>query len=146
MIYSIPVSEGHFRSIKDPNNENIRIAHALVNVNDLPFDLPLDPDPRAPKEKGAVPQQPVAFPEQYVHLEILERIEEHLADIAEARNFSVALKSWTLANYRDKFEWLLQSLGPEYAKHIKVRENDEQPVGILDVIQIMSAVNPILFS
>jgi hypothetical protein len=45
MIYSIPVSEGHFRSIKDPNNENIHIAHALVNVNDLPFDLPLDPDP-----------------------------------------------------------------------------------------------------
>src|SRR5207249_897349 len=217
---------GHFRSIKDPNNEHTRIAHALVNVNDLPFDLPLDPDPRAPKEKGAVPQQiirslktndgrfhllnrgitisvkqytfdnqqsvlsldipseeqygiidgghtyfaiqsnvqrererliaeqvgnakaqePVAFPEQYVHLEMLERIEEHLADIAEARNFSVALKSWTLANYRDKFEWLLQSLGPEYVKHIKVRENDEQPVGILDVIQIMSAVNPILFS
>lgn len=226
MIYNIRVSEGHFRSIKDPNNEHTRIAHALVNVNDLPFDLPLDPDPRAPKEKGAVPQQiirslktndgrfhllnrgitisvkqytfenkqsvlyldipseeqygiidgghtyfaiqsnvqrererliaeqngnpepqePVAFPEQYVHLEILERIEEHLADIAEARNFSVALKSWTLANYRDKFDWLLKSLGSEYVNHIKVRENDEQPVGILDVIQIMSAMNPILFS
>jgi AIPR protein len=225
MIHNIPVSEGHFRSIKDPNNEKIRIAHALVNVNDLPADLPLDPDPRAPKEKGAVPQQIIRslktndgrfhllnrgitisvkqytfenkqsmlrldipeeeqygiidgghtyfaiesnvqrererlmeeqdgnseseelipFPEQYVHVEILESIEEHLADIAEARNFSVALKSWTLANYRDKFDWLLKSLGPEYVKHIKVRENDEQPVGILDVIQIMSAVNPILF-
>lgn len=226
MIYIIPVSQEHIRSIKDPNNENTRIAHALVSVNDLPLDIPLDPDPRAPKEKGAVPQQiirslktndgrfhllnrgitisvkkytfdtqkqtvsldipeeeqygiidgghtyyaisanvqrererliaeleegssaaeVVAFPEQYVHLEILERIEEHLADIAEARNFSVALKSWTLANYRDKFDWLLTSIGPEYTRHIKVRENDEQPVGILDVIQIMSAVNPILFS
>ena len=56
------------------------------------------------------------------------------------------LKSWTLANYRDKFEWLLDSLGSEYVKHIKVRENDEQPVGILDVIQILSAVNPVLFN
>jgi hypothetical protein len=225
MIYNIRVSQEHIRSIKDPNNEHTRIAHALVNVNDLPFDIPLDPDPRAPKEKGAVPQQiirslktndgrfhllnrgitisvkkytfdnqqnllsldvptdekygiidgghtyfaiarnvevererlladredgsesedSVAFANQYVHLEILERIEEHLADIAEARNFSVQLKSWTLANYRDKFDWLLNSLSPEYIKHIKVRENDEQPVGILDVIQIMSAVNPILF-
>ena len=35
MIYNIRVSEGHFRSIKDPNNEHTRIAHALVNVNDL---------------------------------------------------------------------------------------------------------------
>ncbi len=226
MIYDIPVSEGHFRSIKDPNNENTRIAHAFVKVSDLPADLPLDPDPRAPKEKGAVPQQIIrslrtndgrfhllnrgitisvklysfdnkesvlrldipdeeqygiidgghtyfavktnvqreierlkselnegseneeliAFPDQFVHLEILERIEEHLADIAEARNFSVQLKSWTLANYRDKFEWLLKSLDPEYVRHIKVRENDEQPVGILDVIQILSAVNPVLFS
>jgi AIPR protein len=225
MIFNIPVSQEHIRSIKDPNDENTRIAHALINVNDLPLDIPLDPDPRAPKEKGAVPQQIVrslktndgrfhllnrgitisvkkyifdnqknvlsldlppeeqygiidgghtyfaigtnvqrekerllaesedgsnsedliAFPDQYVHVEILERIEKHLADIAEARNFSVQLKSWTLANYRDKFDWLLKSLGQEYVQHIKVRENDEQPVGILDVIQILSAVNPILF-
>jgi hypothetical protein len=84
---------------------------------------------------------------QFVHLEILERIEDDLADIAEARNFSVQLKPWTLANYRDKFEWLLDALGKDFAtKVIRVSENESQPVGILDVIQVISAVNPTLFA
>jgi hypothetical protein len=229
MNFRIPASSEHVRSIKDPNNENTRIVHALVNVNDLPQDIPLDPDPRRPKDTGAVPKRIInslktnngrfhllnrgitisvkhydydnkrnilslqipqddrygiidgghsydaiiktvkaerdilskaakhsqgnispddrVLSDQYVHIEILERIEEHLADIAEARNFSVALKPWTLANYRDKFEWLLESLGKEQAKAIiKVSENDEQPVGILDVIQVLGAINPILFA
>lgn len=232
MNFPLPVSAEHIRSIKDPNHPETRVVHALVNVNDLPFDIPLDPDPRRPKEKGAVPQQIIrslktndgrfhllnrgitisakkcdfdnkrnilhldipsepeygiidgghtyfavtmtvqrererllneakesieigesdvdidnrAFSDQYVHIEILECIEKHLADIAEARNFSVQLKSWTLANYRDKFDWLLNSLGPDYAKHIKVRENDDQPVGIIEILQVLSAVNPVLFS
>src|SRR5260370_9243346 len=45
------------------------------------------------------------FPNQYVHLEILEGIENHLADIAEARNFSVQLKAWTIANHPPQFDW-----------------------------------------
>lgn len=234
MNFRIPAFADHVRSIKDPNNENTRIVHALVNVTDLPIDIPLDPDPRRPKDKGAVPKRIITslktndgrfhllnrgitisvkhyefdnkrnlltlvvpedddrygiidgghsyhaitktvieerirlskiaeandtngkespsivdkmFPDQFVHIEILERIEDHLADIAEARNFSVALKAWTLANYRDKFEWLLDALGKEYARTIiRVSENDEQPVGILDIIQILGAINPILFS
>lgn len=205
-----------------------------MNVNDLPQDIPLDPDPRRPKDKGAVPKRIISslktddgrfhllnrgitisakqyefdnkrnvltlvipeaderygiidgghtyhaitkamseeqkrirkaaeaadtnggrqniyvesiFNNQFVHIEILEGIEPHLADIAEARNFSVALKPWTLANYREKFEWLIEALGKDYAKNtIRVSENDEQPVGILDVIQVLGAINPVLFS
>jgi hypothetical protein len=233
MQFKIPASAEHVRSIKDPNNEKIRIVHAFVNVNDLPQDIPLDPDPRAPKISGEVPKRiirslesndgkfhlknrgitisakhcefdnkrnllnllipdseeqfgildgahtyecirravteerrklavksngsPSAKKEededervlaaQFVHLEILERIESDLADIAEARNFSVALKAWTLANYRDKFDWLLDALGRDFAdKTIRVSENDPQPVGVLDVIQVISAVNPCLFA
>jgi hypothetical protein len=82
---------------------------------------------------------------QFVHLEILVSIENDLADIAEARNFSVSLKAWTLAGYRDKFEWFLQEVGQENRQHIKISENDPQPVGILDLIQVMCAVNPVLF-
>jgi hypothetical protein len=229
MKFRIPASTEHVRSIPDPNHDKIRIVHALVNVNDLPHDIPLDPDPRAPKITGAVPKKIVqslesndgifhlknrgitisakecgydnkhkilelfipeaeeqfgvldgahtyecikqtvtklrekrngdsdsetasgdsadhrVLPVQFVHLEILVRIESNLADIAEARNFSVALKPWTLANYRDKFDWLLESLGNERSKHIRVSENDPQPIGILDVIQVVSAVNPTLF-
>jgi hypothetical protein len=82
---------------------------------------------------------------QYVHLEILSKIENDLADIAEARNFSAQLKSWTLASYRDEFEWFLKALGDEYRRSIKTSENDPEPVGVLDLIQIMCAVNPKLY-
>jgi hypothetical protein len=233
MNYRISALAEHVRSIKDPTNENTRIVHALVNINDLPQDIPLDPDPRRPKDQGAVPKRILnslktndgrfhllnrgitisvkhyefdnkkniltlvvpqdddkygiidgghtydvitktvteernrlralaendtsgegnnsfdgrVFDDQFVHLEVLERIENHLADIAEARNFSVQLKAWSLANYRDEFEWLLEALGKDYAKKtIKVSENDEQPVGILDIIQVLSAINPTLYA
>lgn len=79
---------------------------------------------------------------QYVHVEILSKIENDLADIAEARNYSVQLKQWSLAAYREKFDWFLEALGDDYRTHIKVSENDEEPVGILDLVQLMCAVNP----
>jgi hypothetical protein len=233
MNFRISAPAEHVRSIKDPNDEKVRIAHAIVNVNDLPHDIPLDPDPRRPKDKGAVPKRIISslrtgdgrfhllnrgitisvkhyefdnkrnvltlgipeederygiidgghtyhaitkavseeqrrlrkiaeaavtdrnkhfpqaepvFVDQFVHIEILEGIEPHLADIAEARNFSVQLKQFTLANYREKFEWLMEALGKEYAKAtIRVSENDDQPVGILDIIQVLGAINPTLF-
>src|ERR1044071_4581882 len=188
--FRIPVSSDYVRTFKDPNQNKVRIVHALVNVDDLPDNIPLDPDPRVPKVKGAItkriteslrsddgrfhllnrgitisvksvefdnkrslltiniPEDEVygiidgghtykslttvvsslrldaAFgdadegeallPNQYVHLEILEGIEGQLADIAEARNFSLALKAWTLANYRHEFEWFLDALGVDY--------------------------------
>lgn len=153
-------------------------VHALVGVNNLPNNIPLDPDPRIPK-RGPIVKKistslasndgrfhllnrgicisakavefdnklsilKVQIPDdeaygiidgghsyeavtsvvsslrekadaaragglrvssilenQYVHLEILVGVEGHLPDIAEARNFSVSLKAWALAGYRD---------------------------------------------
>jgi hypothetical protein len=219
-IFRIPVSSDHVRTFKDPNQLKIRIVHALVNVADLPENIPLDPDPRVPKVKGAItkrisnslrtndgrfhllnrgitisaknvefdnkrsfltlniPEGEVygiidgghtykslttvvnsireadgditddeddVLPNQYVHLEILEGIEGQLADIAEARNFSLQLKAWTLANYRHEFEWFLEALGEDYQKYVKVSENDDEPVGILDLIKVTCAMNPDLF-
>jgi hypothetical protein len=85
------------------------------------------------------------LPTQYVHIEILEGIEGYLADIVDARNYSVPLKDWTLARYRGKFDWFLNALGDDYKQYIKENENDEKPVGILDLIQVMCAMNPTLF-
>jgi hypothetical protein len=220
MLFTITVPSDSVRSFKDPHQRKIRIVHALVNVASLPHDIPLEPDPRAPKPTGPVTKRisrslnlndgrfhllnrgicisaksfeldsrqnilkldipeeesygiidgghtyqaikaAVSSPariyksgdngqssfilnQQYVHLEILVGIEDYLADIAEARNYSVPLKPWTLANYRDKFEWFLDALGDDYRMHIRVSENDLQPVGILDLIQVMSAVNPMI--
>lgn len=101
---------------------------------------------REGKSTGARADRDLApLANQFVHLEILVSIENDLADIAEARNFSVSLKAWTLAGYRDKFEWFLQEIGPENRQFIKISENDPEPVGILDLIQVMCAVNPVLF-
>jgi len=85
------------------------------------------------------------FGGQHVHLEVLVKVHDHLADIAEARNFSVSLKAPTLAGYRGKFRWFLDAIGPDFEKHVRSSENDEQPVNILDLIQVMCAVNPNLF-
>ncbi|HKW16543.1 MAG TPA: AIPR family protein [Terriglobales bacterium] len=224
MNFNIPALPEHVRTLTDPNQEKVRIVHALIQVSDLPKDIPLDPDPRVPKVKGPVIQKisgslesndgrfhllnrgitisareveydnkqgvlTLRIPDkgeqhgiidgghtyraitdrmdrskriaeaagrdaesgaqdfdlQYVHLEILVGIENHLADIAEARNFSVQLKNWTLAAYRKDFEWFLEAIEPEFRKYVRTSENDPEPIGILDLIQILSAVNPVLF-
>ncbi|MGB9406081.1 MAG: AIPR family protein, partial [Terracidiphilus sp.] len=214
MVLTIPIAQEQIRSFQDPNRSSIRILHALVRVLDWPDNVPLDPDPRVPKEKGPVVKRISAslgrgdgrfhllnrgitlsvkkaefdnqvgtlrlfLPEdesygiidgghtdfaikstvathrsagteetlgnQYVHIEILSRIENDLADIAEARNYSAQLKSWTLASYREDFKWFLDALGVDFCRSIKVSENDPEPVGILDLIQVMCAVNPSLY-
>jgi hypothetical protein len=214
MVLSIPTTQEQIRSFEDPNRPKIRILHALIRVTDWPESVPLDPDPRIPKERGPVTKKISAslrtcdgrfhllnrgitlsvkradfdnkeqvlklhipaedhygiidgghtdysivstvkamrdegreeeLANQYVHVEVLSKIENDLADIAEARNFSAQLKSWTLASYRHEFEWFLDALGKDYRQHVKVSENDPQPVGVLDLIQIMCAVNPTLY-
>lgn len=82
---------------------------------------------------------------QYVRLEIMVGVESHLADIAEARNYSVSLKPATLAAYRHRFDTLLNALGPEIKAHIRISENDEEPVSIVDVVQVLTSVNRHLF-
>lgn len=214
MILNIPIRQEQIRSFEDPNRPKIRILHALIRVSDWPTSVPLDPDPRVPKEKGPVVKKISAslatcdgrfhllnrgitlsvkkaefdnqaqtlklfipseehygiidgghtnyaivskvsefrdkgtedrLDNQYVHVEVLSQIENDLADIAEARNFSAQLKSWTLASYRDDFKWFLDALGEDFRKSIKVSENDPEPVGILDLIQIICATNPTLY-
>jgi hypothetical protein len=214
MILTIPIEQEHIRSFQDPNRSAIRILHALVRVLDWPDNVPIDPDPRVPKQKGPVVKKisaslatgdgrfhllnrgitlsvkkaefdnkigslrlylpddesygiidgghtdfaikstikarhsdgaDGALENQYVHIEVLSKIESDLADIAEARNFSAQLKTWTLAAYRDDFAWFLEALGDDYCKWIKTSENDPEPVGVLDLIQVMCAVNPALY-
>jgi hypothetical protein len=202
--FTFPVSPDHIRTFKDPTLPKIRIVHALVHVDELPADIPLEPDPRVPKVKGPITKRittslesndgrfhllnrgitisaksiefdnkqgllKMSLPEgdaygiidgghtykaitstverrdtnsngggdedakllqQYVHLEILEGIESHLADIAEARNYSIQLKAWTIANHRAKFDWFLEAIGEDYKRYVKLSENDEEPVGI----------------
>src|SRR5688572_27293811 len=63
MQFKIPVAAGNVRSIKSPqpkdseSESKVRIVHAYVSVSDLPDNIPLDPDPRAPKSTGEVPKR-----------------------------------------------------------------------------------------
>src|SRR6266849_1861172 len=52
--FKFPVSPDHIRTFKDPTLPKTRIIHALVHVENLPADIPLEPDPRVPKVKGPV--------------------------------------------------------------------------------------------
>ncbi|MBC7528161.1 MAG: hypothetical protein H7308_11490 [Chthonomonadaceae bacterium] len=68
-----------------------------------------------------------------------------MAEIARARNYSIPLKEWGLEAYQNKFDWLLASLGDD-SKFIRIKENEDQPVPIMEVIQILCAINPKLYS
>src|SRR3981081_1485423 len=63
MLFRIPVPSEFVRTVKDPTAKNpnsrqqTRIIHAYVNVNDLPHDLPWEPERRSPKLTGSVPQR-----------------------------------------------------------------------------------------
>ena len=96
------------------------------------------------EEQAKFPDQDV-LDNQYVKLEIMVGVEGTLAEIAEARNYSVALKNWSLEGYMGKFEWLLKDLG-DYKQYVRIKENEEQPVPIMDLIQVFCAINPNLFS
>lgn len=84
--------------------------------------------------------------DQYVRLEIMIGVEEALIDIAQARNFSINVKTFSLENKKGSFQWLMDALGPQASSKVKFSENDEQPVIVLDVLQILTCLNPIRFS
>jgi len=44
--FFIPVAPEHIRSFRDPNDPTIGLHRAMVRVQNLPTDLPLDPNPR----------------------------------------------------------------------------------------------------
>lgn len=82
--------------------------------------------------------------DQFVRLEILTGIEEHLTDIAEARNYSIQVKKFSLENKKGSFNWLMDSLG-DFSQKVRLSENDEQPIHVTEIIQWLSCVNPIKF-
>ncbi|NPV46350.1 MAG: hypothetical protein HPY69_05310 [Armatimonadetes bacterium] len=83
--------------------------------------------------------------DQRVRLEIMLGVEEHLLDIAQARNYSMSLKTFSLENKKGSFEWLIKALGDK-AKLVRFSENDPEPVLVLEILQMLTCVNPTRFS
>ena len=90
------------------------------------------------------PDESETLPYQYVRLEIMTGVEERIAEIARARNRSSQLQDWGLAGHSGKFQWLLDAVG-DYSKFLRIRENEIQPVPIMNVIQALCALNPQLY-
>jgi hypothetical protein len=74
---------------------------------------------------------------QFVKIEILTGVEEHLGKIASARNFSKAVKEISLANYNKELNWFKESLGPVAAR-LRWSENDDQEFDATEYIQVVA--------
>lgn len=79
--------------------------------------------------------------DQYVRLEILIGCEDFLGEIAQARNTSMQVKRFSLKNKEGEFQWLKEALAP-WDRQIRWSENDSEPFPVLELLQILTAVNP----
>lgn len=117
----IPDDDDNY-GILDGGHTKLSIEHALRGV-----------------DREAVEATP-----QYVRLEIMLGVKDILGRIASARNFSEDVKAISLANYEKKLEWLKDSVQP-HANDVRWSENDPGKIDALELIQILSAMNPALF-
>ena len=78
--------------------------------------------------------------EQFVKVEILTGVEDHLGKIASARNYSKAVKEISLANYNKELDWFKTALGP-IADRLRWSENDDEPFDAMEYLQVVAAFN-----
>ena len=80
--------------------------------------------------------------QQFVKLEILTGVEGIFEDLAEARNTSAQVKDESIANLKDYYEMIKETLKDEpYAGRINYMENDEGDIDITDLLAIMNMFN-----
>lgn len=80
--------------------------------------------------------------QQFVKLEILTGVEGIFEDLAEARNTSAQVKDESIANLKDYYEMIKETLKDEpYAGRINYMENDEGDIEITDLLAIMNMFN-----
>lgn len=80
--------------------------------------------------------------QQFVKIEILTGVEGIFEELAEARNTSVQVKDESIANLKDYYEMLKDTLKDEqYSERINYMENDEGDIEITDLLAIMNMFN-----
>lgn len=85
--------------------------------------------------------------QQYVRLEIITNVGPIASDVARARNTSIQVQEYSLANLDNRFEWIRARLKPKpYSSLIAYRENEPLPLDVLDVIALLTLFNSELFS
>lgn len=84
----------------------------------------------------------------YVTLEVLsgEPIKEYVIPIASARNTTIQVKDYSLAELDRSFEWIKQTLdGEECLANIIFKENDIGHVKVDQLIWLLAVTNPNIF-
>ncbi|MBI3670434.1 MAG: AIPR family protein [Acidobacteria bacterium] len=97
---------------------------------------------RAKKERGHE-SPPPPFMDAYVKLEILTGVEDDIVELAEARNTSAQVKTFSLANLAGKFEWIKDAMKDEpFSSNIAYREGEDKEVNVVDIICLMTLFHP----
>jgi AIPR protein len=97
---------------------------------------------RAKKERGHE-SPPPPFMDAYVKLEILTGVEDDIVELAEARNTSAQVKTFSLANLAGKFEWIKEAMKDEpFASNVAYREGEDKDVNVVDIICLMTLFHP----
>lgn len=97
---------------------------------------------RARSERGHE-SPPPQFMDAYVKLEILTGVEDDIVELAEARNTSAQVKTFSLANLAGNFEWIKEALKVEpFASNIAYREGEDKDVSVVDIICLMTLFHP----
>ena len=86
--------------------------------------------------------------DQYVQFEVMTGVEAMIADLAEARNTSVAVDTKTMAELREKFDPIKESLeGMPFLERIAFKQNQitrdvdtKKPLKMIDARDIVSII------
>ena len=81
--------------------------------------------------------------EQYVKLEIVTGLSPELVpEIARGLNTAVQVQEMSLADLRDEFDWIKETIADEpYADQIAFRENENRPYDARDLIVLLELFN-----
>lgn len=82
-----------------------------------------------------------------VHLEVIVGLEDRnrIARLVQGRNTSRQVKSWTIADFQGKFDWIkdvLQKDGCPFKDKVGFEENAGKDVNILEILAIMTLFHP----
>jgi AIPR protein len=80
---------------------------------------------------------------QYVEIKVHTGVPpEVVPDLAEGLNTSMQVREESLADLRNQFEWLKNSLGPLGEKRVSWHEGDEGEYDVREVIALLMALDP----
>jgi len=82
-----------------------------------------------------------------IHLEVFVGLDgrERIANLVEGRNTSRQVKGWSMADFKQEFDWLKEVIDAEkspFAGKIGYEENSGKPLTVLDVLSILTLFHP----